>query len=178
MKGTLVLAVILTAVVDPVLAQVACPNPVPDEPTRAQIVACLGAISALQTQITDANAKIDSLAELPKPTKGDPGPPGPRGEPGLPGLPRTAHRVGPSGVIDPDNEDFLDFTVTSPGATQTRIIERSEQFAFCALSSFRTSAKVVETAGYLNCTVSREPTNPRWQVTLNSYSICRVMCLR
>ena len=165
----LMLMAILTATIDPVVAQVACPKPVPDQPSGDQIVACLRDIQKLEERLARLPPGITSqeldnrLAQLPKPTKGDPGPPG---------LPRTAHRVGPSGVVDPDNEDFLDFTVPIAGATQTKIIERSEQFVFCALSSFRTSAKVVETAGYVNCTVSREPNNPhRWQVTLSSYSV-------
>jgi hypothetical protein len=47
----LMLMAILTATIDPVVAQVACPNPVPDEPTRTQIVACLGEIHKLLADI-------------------------------------------------------------------------------------------------------------------------------
>jgi hypothetical protein len=180
MKSTLVLAVILTAVVDPVLAQVACPNPVPDEPTRAQIVACMRAISALQTQITDANAKIDSLAELPKPTKGDPGPPGPRGEPGLPGLPRTAHRVGPAGNVDPEGDQDLDFTGNlgeCKDGVCSKLVEHTEQFAFCGLTTARFTTPRID--GAFICDVTRDRTSGKWKVRFSSsYSICRITCLR
>jgi hypothetical protein len=48
MMRKFMLMAILTATIDPVFAQGACPNPVPEEPTRPQIVACLGEIQKLK----------------------------------------------------------------------------------------------------------------------------------
>jgi hypothetical protein len=61
MMRKLVLMAILAATVDPAVAQVACPNPVPDEPTRPQIVACLGEIQKLLGEIQQLKAAPHQL---------------------------------------------------------------------------------------------------------------------
>jgi hypothetical protein len=58
MKKTLALTAILIAIAEPLCAQVACPNPVPDDPTREQVVACLRDIQKLK----DAPRQIEIIA--------------------------------------------------------------------------------------------------------------------
>jgi hypothetical protein len=57
MKPTLILVTALTFGVEPVLAQVGCPNPIPDDPSRLQIVTCLREFSALQNQLGESVLK-------------------------------------------------------------------------------------------------------------------------
>jgi hypothetical protein len=147
MMRKFMLMAILTATIDPVFAQGACPNPVPEEPTRPQIVARLGEIQKL-------------LGEIQK----------------LKGATLTAHRVGPTGNVDPEGDQDLDFTENVPGATSTKTIEHSEQVAFCALATVR--MKEVKIADALDCAVEQDRNTHKWKVTLSSYSVCRIMCLR
>jgi hypothetical protein len=51
MMRTLILIIILTAMIDPIVAQVPCPNSVPEDPTREQVVACMGEIKKIRSEL-------------------------------------------------------------------------------------------------------------------------------
>jgi hypothetical protein len=104
MMRKLILVAILTATIDPVIAQVACPNPVPENPTREQIVACLRDIQKLK----DRPHQLEIIA----------GTANEKGEIEQRVIGATAHRV----ISQPTNGGLYTFKIEPPFKNRPVII--------------------------------------------------------
>jgi hypothetical protein len=93
----------------------------------------------------------------------------------------TAHTVGPTGNIDLERDQDLDFAGQigeCTGGLCSKLIEHSEQFTFCGLTY--TQFHVVAASGYyFQCDVARDQASGKWKVRFSqATAVCRIMCLR
>jgi hypothetical protein len=64
MKRYIIVVAALVATIDPSLAQVACPNPVPDNPTREEVVACMRDIQRLRKDMESRVLQLENRKAL------------------------------------------------------------------------------------------------------------------
>ena len=108
MRKLMVMA-ILTAMIDPVVAQVACPSPVPDQPSGEQIVACLRDIEKLRKELDAVSHREITITNM-----------GPRGPSSDPNIAFSRNWTGPDKSGDGEFHD----------------IPESKGFNLCAVTGF------------------------------------------